>query len=280
MVGNVFCGQAVLQWDPPIVSHYQSMVAGYKIYIGTSSRTYNLGSIDVGNVLTHTITNLEENTTIYYFAATWYDANGNEDLSGFSNEVSWSYGIPHLVTEVQKTGSGEGTVTSYSGNQFEIDCGYWCYRYSSIGSTVSLTATPSSGSIFVGWSGEGCSGTGNCIFTATSNTTIEAIFESFQASPVYRFWSDQNQGHFYTASELEKNYVIANYPSNIWRYEIIAFYVYLNQIAGTKPTYRFWSDKNKKHFYTASESEKNYVIANYPSNIWRYEGIAWYVPEN
>ena len=43
-------------------------------------------------------------------------------------------------------------------------------------------------------------------------------------SPVYRFWSDQKQGHFYTASEQEKNQVIDTWP-NVWKYERVAFYV-------------------------------------------------------
>ncbi len=99
-------------------------------------------------------------------------------------------------------------------------------------------------------------------------------------TPVYRFWSDTKQGHFYTASEAEKNYVIANYPTSVWSYEGIAFYVYATQMADTQPVYRFWSDTKQGHFYTASEAEKNYVIANYPTSVWSYEGIAWYVPVN
>ncbi|MFA5993672.1 MAG: hypothetical protein WC823_01805 [Parcubacteria group bacterium] len=97
------------------------------------------------------------------------------------------------------------------------------------------------------------------------------------AVPLYRFWSDQKQGHFYTASEEEKNHVIASYPSNVWSYEGIAYYVNTAQALGTVPVYRFWSDQKQGHFYTASEEEKNHVIASYPSNVWHYEGIAYYV---
>ena len=42
--------------------------------------------------------------------------------------------------------------------------------------------------------------------------------------PLYRFWSDSKQGHFYTADEAEKNQVIATWPG-IWKYERIAFYI-------------------------------------------------------
>jgi hypothetical protein len=44
------------------------------------------------------------------------------------------------------------------------------------------------------------------------------------ALPVYRFWSDQMQGHFYTASNQEKENIIATWP-DIWSFEGVAYYV-------------------------------------------------------
>jgi fibronectin type 3 domain-containing protein len=58
-------------------------LAGYKVYYGTSSRTYAT-SVNVSAVTTYTLTGLTGGT--YYFAVTAYDTTGNE--SGFSNEVS------------------------------------------------------------------------------------------------------------------------------------------------------------------------------------------------
>ncbi len=100
------------------------------------------------------------------------------------------------------------------------------------------------------------------------------------STPVYRFWSKKNKGHFYTASEEEKNYVINHYDDYIWKYEGIAYYAYPTQQPNTKPIYRFWSKKNKHHFYTASEEEKNLVISKYDDYVWKYEGMAWYVLSN
>ncbi len=94
---------------------------------------------------------------------------------------------------------------------------------------------------------------------------------------IYRFWSDQNQSHFYTASEEEKNHVINAYDDKVWRYEGAAYSVHASQIAGTIPVYRFWSDQNQSHFYTASEEEKNHVINAYDDKVWRYEGAAYYI---
>ncbi len=97
------------------------------------------------------------------------------------------------------------------------------------------------------------------------------------ADPVYRFWSDQHQHHFYTISETEKNFVINNYPDNIWKYEGIVYYAYKSQVSDSTPLYRFWSDTKQGHFYTSSLTEKQYIETHYPSNIWRYERIAYYV---
>ena len=95
-------------------------------------------------------------------------------------------------------------------------------------------------------------------------------------APVYRFWSDTKQGHFYTISEAEKNNVIATYPSDVWNYEGIAFYANTASTSINSPVYRFWSDTKQGHFYTISEAEKNNVIATYPSDVWNYEWVAFY----
>jgi len=94
--------------------------------------------------------------------------------------------------------------------------------------------------------------------------------------PVYRFWSDTYKSHFYTQDEGEKNYVINNYPINIWRYEGISFYAYLSNNEGKLKIYRFWSDVYKKHFYAAGEEERDYVINNL-NHVWKYEHPAWSV---
>ncbi|MEN6578631.1 MAG: hypothetical protein ABFD90_19955 [Phycisphaerales bacterium] len=96
------------------------------------------------------------------------------------------------------------------------------------------------------------------------------------AVPVHRFWSPFLVGHFYTASEYELEYVIANYYG-VWAYEGVAFYVYPPdyQPEGTYPVYRFWSPIYSHHFYTISEADKENVMTNF-YGIWGYEGIAWY----
>lgn len=43
--------------------------------------------------------------------------------------------------------------------------------------------------------------------------------------PVYRFWSNKLQGHFYTTSVQEKNTIQSSYDQDIWHYEGVAYYV-------------------------------------------------------
>ncbi|MFQ5605203.1 MAG: Ig-like domain-containing protein [bacterium] len=75
-----FAGSATVTWD----ANTESDLAGYKIYYGTVSQNYSQ-IIDVGNLTSHQISNLQGGQT-YYFAVKAYDVAGNE--SAFSNEVS------------------------------------------------------------------------------------------------------------------------------------------------------------------------------------------------
>src|SRR2546426_10470198 len=72
--------QVTLAWDP----NTEPDLAGYKLYYGTSSGSYQF-SVDVGNLTSYTLSGLLEGR-IYYFAATAY--NSSLDESGFSNEAS------------------------------------------------------------------------------------------------------------------------------------------------------------------------------------------------
>jgi hypothetical protein len=70
-----------------------------------------------------------------------------------------------------KSGTGTGTVTGGS-----INCGSTCTQTGiSANTAITLVATPSANNTFTGWSGP-CTGTGNCTFTLTSNTTVTANF--------------------------------------------------------------------------------------------------------
>ncbi|MBK9030729.1 MAG: hypothetical protein IPL61_05215 [Myxococcales bacterium] len=56
-----------------------------------------------------------------------------------------------------------------------ITCGATCSGSFAPGTVVTLTTTVG-GSVFNGWSGAGCSGTGSCVFTVSAATTISATY--------------------------------------------------------------------------------------------------------
>jgi hypothetical protein len=72
---------------------------------------------------------------------------------------------------VAKAGSGTGVVTSTPGG---IDCGTDCIETYGGGTLVTLTAIADADSIFGGWSGGGCSGTGTCEVTMNADVTVTA----------------------------------------------------------------------------------------------------------
>ncbi len=92
-------------------------------------------------------------------------------------------GATQYTLSVSGAGTGGGTVTSTDN---KIDCGSTCSAAYSAGATVALTAVSNNGTTFIGWSGAGCSGTGNCSITMTTDTNVTATFASctFSIAPV------------------------------------------------------------------------------------------------
>jgi uncharacterized delta-60 repeat protein len=75
---------------------------------------------------------------------------------------------------IAKAGTGSGSVESSPSG---IDCGFACSRTLDDGSPLTLTATPSPGSVFDGWSGAGCTGTGSCQLTMSADLVVTATFD-------------------------------------------------------------------------------------------------------
>jgi hypothetical protein len=126
-------------------------VAGYTIYYGTASGNYAY-SLNVGNVLTYTLTGLSAGAT-YYFTTTAYDSAG--DQSGDSNVVSYTvptactYSIsPTSASFTASGGTGSVGVTTQSGCAWTATSGAnW------------ITFTPASGN-----------GSGTVSYSAAANT--------------------------------------------------------------------------------------------------------------
>ena len=89
-----------------------------------------------------------------------------------------------IALTVEKQGAGVGAVTSSPPG---IDCGATCTASFPPDTVVTLTATPTTGTTFMGWAGGSCSGTGACSATVSSMATISAIFSCDPGSQTFDF---------------------------------------------------------------------------------------------
>jgi murein DD-endopeptidase MepM/ murein hydrolase activator NlpD len=95
------------------------------------------------------------------------DGNGN---GGQTNSLS-----------IALEGTGSGRVSSVpAGIYCENDC---AEDYAS-DTEIVLSAQPYSGSVFTGWDGGGCSGTGTCNLSMTDDTTVTANFDLTAPAPL------------------------------------------------------------------------------------------------
>jgi len=84
---------------------------------------------------------------------------------------------PHYTLTAARAGTGSGTVTADSGG---LACGTTCTARYVAGASVTLTATPTNGSTFAGWSGD-CSGAAATVAVTMSATrTCTAAFSPGQ----------------------------------------------------------------------------------------------------
>ena len=81
--------------------------------------------------------------------------------------------LPNFLLTVTKSGSGTGNVTGTG-----ITCGADCTETLLQNTVVQLTEAATAGSIFVGWTGAGCSGTGTCSVTMSAAQTVNAQFDA------------------------------------------------------------------------------------------------------
>ncbi len=124
-------------WNP---SPSQGVV-GYRLYYGAVSRGYT-NSLVTGNVATFPVSGLLSGVT-YYFAITAVDAQGLE--SAFSNEISYSQGIPGAQLQIRAGSGGQFVVTVAGrvGHTFNIEATQDFSSWNVIG-TVSLLSSGSS----------------------------------------------------------------------------------------------------------------------------------------
>ena len=93
--------------------------------------------------------------------------------------------------------------------------------------------------------------------------------------PVHRFQNKINGSYLYTIYEAERSDILANY-SAYFAYEGVSWYARQTPDEGYTPLYRFRNKENGTYLFSAYESEKNDIVANY-SNIFALEGVAYFV---
>ncbi|MEP7324947.1 MAG: hypothetical protein ABI836_03275 [Gemmatimonadota bacterium] len=100
-----------------------------------------------------------------------------------TRSVTATFTLRTFTLTVIGSGTGSGTVMSQAGLTPAINCGITagnptgaCVQSYNYNTPVTLTATQTDPSIFAGWSGSGCSGTGPCPVTMTQNRAVTAPF--------------------------------------------------------------------------------------------------------
>lgn len=94
-------------------------------------------------------------------------------------------------------------------------------------------------------------------------------------APVYRFRNLINGSYLYTINEGEKSDIIANYSAT-FTLEGTAWYASPVPVAGYSALYRFRNLTNGTYLFSAYETEKDAIVANY-AGIFLLEGISYYV---
>jgi hypothetical protein len=95
-----------------------------------------------------------------------------------ATSVTATWNLTTVALTVDKQGNGSGTVSSAPAG---INCGSTCNTTFNYNTSVTLSATPTAGSVFSGWSGgsgnaTACSGTGSCIVPLTQASMVTATF--------------------------------------------------------------------------------------------------------
>jgi hypothetical protein len=130
---------ASFSWDASKIGD----LAGYKFYYDTDSSGYPYAnSVDLGNVVTKSLTVLTAGTK-YYIAVSTYDTDGNE--SWYSKEVSVTMNNTPVIAEVSDVtiNEDESSTVTLSATDVESDA----ITYSAVSDTNAVTVSVSSATL-------------------------------------------------------------------------------------------------------------------------------------
>jgi hypothetical protein len=141
--------------------------------VGISSGTSCAASYGAGTMVT-LVANPDETSTFTGWSGACSGPGICTVTMDAAQAVIANFDTIEYVLTVSKTGMGEGSIVSVPGG---IQCGGLCAAAFSIGSMVTLTASPTAASQFMGWSGA-CTGLGKCVVLMDSAQAATARFSS------------------------------------------------------------------------------------------------------
>ena len=170
-LGPIITSDCQITWQ----ANSEPDLVGYRLYYETSPGIYGVPTSILAPTTSTKCSSLNIKTNgQYYIAISAYDTTGNESLISHSVPFYLQLPIaPTVIVSVAKSGTGSGTVTSSPAG---ITCGAVCSHEFSPSAIVTLSARAATRSVFTGWIGGGCSGTGTCTVTATNLVT--AVFDA------------------------------------------------------------------------------------------------------
>ncbi len=252
-----------------------SGATSYQVFRATSS-SGTKSQIGTATTTSYTDTTATPGTLYYY----WVKASNAGGASSFSSNNS---GYRKLAAPTILSASGSPTGLALEWGAVTGATHYRVCRSSTVSGSKTQVGAWQTGLTFTDTTGK--KGATYCYFVQAACTSSGGRSSDFSAAmssqwtieetlqPVYRFFSKNYKGHFYTIDEAEKNSLIATNPN--WTYEGIAYYAYTTQASGTVPLYRFYSKAYRGHFFTINEAEMRTVRNTNPN--WNYEGVAYYV---
>jgi hypothetical protein len=169
-VGPVITADCKISW----LANSEADLVGYRLYAETSPGIYGVPTSVLAPTTSTKCSSLNIKTNgQYYISISAYDATGNESLISFAVPFYLQLPFaPSVIVSIAKSGTGNGNVSSGPAG---ITCGAVCSHEFPPSALVTLSARAATRSVFTGWSGGGCSGTGTCTVTATNLVT--AVFD-------------------------------------------------------------------------------------------------------
>ena len=152
---------------------------------GSGWVTSDPAGIDCGLICNASSTSFNYNTSVTLTATASTDSTftgwsgggcsgtGTCTVTMDTSKSVWATFMKNPSLFIYNNGLGSGTVSS---NPAGINCGSTCSAYFNYNTSVTLTATASTGSTFTGWSGGGCTGMGTCTITMDADNTVTATF--------------------------------------------------------------------------------------------------------